>query len=279
MDKCYEKFSDNMRLRRILCAAAILLFNSTGLLAENSLFANAPQSSDNALSSTSSKSLTIVSDQTPLIDEKISIKNSPSLSLQQNTSSQWDKQTLSRPKQTASGDTSTPLEKPSSYSGSLSVWRSMVSLLLVLLLIVGGSFLLRRFMPSANRFSKDSGLEILTRCAVGPKQSICLVKMGPRLVLVGLSPNHMAALDVVKGQEDIATILGQVETSAPESISSSFGKYFRQESVQFEEQAEEQSLDHPKDELDEVRQVHLARSELSGLLDKVKGLTRLRGRY
>jgi len=256
MDKRYENFCDGILLRQILCAAVIIAVSQAGLLAADSFAANAPQF-DGLLSSPSS-SLPAqspsreLSDQPPLIDEKSSIKNS------------------TRPRRP---------EKPSKYSGGLSIWRSMLSLVLVLLLIVGGSFLLRRFMPSTNRFSKNSGLEVLARCAIGAKQSICLVKMGPRLVLIGLSPNHMAALDVVNDPEDIAMILGRIEASVPDSISRSFGQYFRQESGQFNEKSDEQPPTLEKDDLAEVRQVHLARHELSGLLEKVKGLTRLRGRY
>lgn len=190
-----------------------------------------------------------------------------------------ENQILAKPRRSTEASESQISKNKTTATGKISMWRSMFSLLVVLALIVGAAYLFRRFMPSANRFSKNSGLEVLARCGIGPKQSICLVKIGPRLVLMGLSPNHMAALDVINDADEVATILGGLETSAPESISSTFGKFFHQEAGEFSDETEELSETQGKDKPVEAQQIHLARRELSGLLEKVKGLGRLKGRF
>lgn len=302
MDVRYKNSYSRILSRQVLFVAVVIAVCGGDLQAEDSFIANTPQG-DNAFSSSRASQQVQppphgLSDQSTSNNEEISVINSVPSDLQKNkmgeaalalsqeiktrsgdVPDQWGNRTLVRDTHSVAPKDSSQSDKTKKSSGAISGWRSMLSLMVVLGLIVGISYIFKRFMPSVNRFSKDSGLEVLARCGVGPKQSLCLVKMGPRLVLIGLSPNHMAALDVVNNDEDVAMILGRVETASPDSISNSFGKHFRQESGQFSEKPSEQSDSYEKDDLAEVRQIHLARRELSSLLDKVKGLARLKDRF
>ena len=160
------------------------------------------------------------------------------------------------------------------------IWRTALSLVLVLALIVGGSYWLRRFSPRGKAFSHAGGIEIIARNHVNPKQSMCLVKVGPRLVLVGLSPNHMASLDVIDDPDEVSQLLGHVETDRPNSISNTFGKLFHRESKHYKpEDGENQELELDSQEEEERKPYFQARGELAGLLNKVKGLRRLGGRF
>lgn len=302
MDMRYKNIYGRILSWQVLLVAVVVAAYAGGLHADDSFMANTPQQAGVSSSTQDSKSVKPsphgLSGQSPSNDEEISSKKitpsdiqknkksntAPVLSQESNIGSgvvldQWENRTLARANRPVASGGSSQSTKEKESSNNISVWRSMGSLIVVLALIVGISFIFKRFVPSANRFSKDSGLEVLVRCGVGPKQSLCLVKMGPRLVLIGLSPNHMASLDVVTDDEDVAAILGRVETASPDSITNSFGKYFRQESGQFTESPNEPSEPYEKDDLAEVRQIHLARRELSSLLDKVKGLARLKDRF
>lgn len=159
------------------------------------------------------------------------------------------------------------------------IWRTVLSLVLVLALIIGGSYWLRRFSPRGKALSQAGGIEIIARNHVNPKQSMCLVKVGPRLLLVGLSPNHMTSLDVIDDPEEVSQVLGHIETDRPHSISNTFGRLFHRESRHYTpEEGDQQELE--LDSLEEERKPYFqARGELAGLLNKVKGLRRLGGRF
>ncbi|MCH9023076.1 MAG: flagellar biosynthetic protein FliO [Planctomycetes bacterium] len=159
------------------------------------------------------------------------------------------------------------------------IWRTVLSLVLVLVLIVGGSYWLRHFSPRGKALSQSGGIEIIARNHVNPKQSMCLVKVGPRLLLVGLSPNHMASLDVIDDPEEVSQVLGHIETDRPHSISNTFGRLFHRESREFtQEEGDKQEVELDSQE-EERKPYFQARGELAGLLNKVKGLRRLGGRF
>jgi flagellar biosynthetic protein FliO len=170
-----------------------------------------------------------------------------------------------------------PLDFPPSF------WRPFLSLLAVLALIVLCAWLFRRFFPGSQHGRTNSAIEIIARSAISPKQSVCLVRLGRRLLLVGLSPNHMANLSVVNDPEEIALIMGEMEKQMPNSISKTFDKLFHREARQYDDPLgrTEQSLQDGDTEVleyeqDEPRQWRHTRHELSSLLSKVKGLARLR---
>jgi flagellar biogenesis protein FliO len=158
-----------------------------------------------------------------------------------------------------------------------SLWRTSLSLLVVLALIGGGAYLFRRFTQGAGRWRNSQGMTVLARSVINPKQTLCLVKFGRRLVLVGVSPNHMASLDTVEDPEEISHILGSLEKEGQHSISNTFDSLIRRETSQYA--GEEFPLDNPMEQADlqdHNQQWYYARGELTHLLDKVKGLTRIR---
>ena len=120
-----------------------------------------------------------------------------------------------------------------------------------------------------------AGIEVLARNSINPKQSLCLVKLGSRLVLLGVSPQQVSALETISEPEEIALVMGQLERHKPYSISNSFGKLLRRETKNYaggkgaEENAEPLTgPGHPAWDQ--------AKGELSTLLNKVKGLGRMK---
>ncbi|MBN1766804.1 MAG: FliO/MopB family protein [Sedimentisphaerales bacterium] len=163
----------------------------------------------------------------------------------------------------------------------------MVSLIIVLVLISMTAWLFRRLTLGTRHSRGNNAIEILSRNPIGPKQTLCLVKLGGRLLLVGLSPNHMASLLAVDDPEEITMIMGLLEQHTPQSISNTFNRLFRSESQTYESVSDYQQ-DEPREfneypsrdefgssEPSSSRSWSSACSEISSLLNKVKGLTRL----
>lgn len=154
--------------------------------------------------------------------------------------------------------------------------RAILALLAVLAVMVVGAYLLKRIKIGASRFGGGSGVEVLSRSAINSKQSICLVKCGSRLLFVGVSPNHMAALDRVDDPDEVARITGVVGSAASGSITSTFAGLFHRESQEYE-QGEQFSVSAEPAEsvVPEPSGWDEAQAEVDGLLDKVKGIKRL----
>ena len=171
-------------------------------------------------------------------------------------------------------DSEKQTETQNALSSSPSLFKAFTSLLVVLGLIVVFAYIFKRFALGSNRPGNSGAIEIIARTVVNPKQSLCLVKLGERLLLVGLSPNHIAALTNLDDPEEIVRIMGIVEQDSVHSVSNTFSRLFHREANIYD--------DH---EIDEANESPHSKghwndpgSELASLVDKVKGLTKLRFR-
>jgi len=167
-------------------------------------------------------------------------------------------------------------KRTAALGSASSLYRALISLIVVLTLIMTGAYLFRRFNLAGSRGGPAGGIEILARNGIGPKQSLCVVKFGQRLLLVGLGPNYMTTLDAVDEPTEMAHIMGLLEKQKPSSISNNFRRLFRHEAEQydFDENANQQAQYEYAPE--PGGQWHQAKGELASLLGKVKGLTRIR---
>jgi flagellar biosynthetic protein FliO len=85
-------------------------------------------------------------------------------------------------------------------------YRSAISSLAVVLVLVGLAFyLVRRFVPAAR--AVDGGiLRVVARATLSPKQSVALVHVGRRFVMVGVSPDRLNTLCEIDGAEEVADL-------------------------------------------------------------------------
>ncbi len=118
--------------------------------------------------------------------------------------------------------------------GVPSVWQVILALSVVLVLIVAVSYIFRRYLVGMRQGSGGGVIEILAHSALTPKQSLSLVKLGDRILLLGISPGHIARLDVIDNPDEVAIILGRIEENSAQSISGTFKKLFHRESLNYE---------------------------------------------
>ena len=192
-----------------------------------------------------------------------------------------EKQVVGKPR-TSNSSPETASTHKNTGLGSTSAWRPWLSLLVVLGLIGLCALLFRRLAFGGRAAHATPAVEILARSTVTPKHSVCLVKLGQRLLLVGISPNHMSSLLALDDPDEITHVMGQLEKRSPRSISNTFDRLFHRESGRYD--FDENDLEPHDGEDTQVYdydrenppQWNFARRELSSLLSKVKGLTRLR---
>lgn len=145
-------------------------------------------------------------------------------------------------------------------SGGWSLMRDMWPLLTVLLLIGGMAMVLRRYMPARRLLGGSDVLKIVARTHVSPKQQLVLVKLGRRLVLLGVSPERISSLSTVEDSDQVAMLLGEIASGQPGSISSAFAS-----SVEDEREAY-------AGDVSDGDETEATRGQVRGLLQKVRSL-------
>ena len=77
------------------------------------------------------------------------------------------------------------------------------ALAVVLALVAGAYWVVRRWMPSAR--TVDAGvMKLVGRTGLTPKQSLALVQVGRRYVVVGMSPDRLDSLCEISDPEEVA---------------------------------------------------------------------------
>jgi flagellar biosynthetic protein FliO len=84
----------------------------------------------------------------------------------------------------------------------------------LVLLLMGGLFaLMRRLQSTAGSKGREGMLEFLVRTSVGPKQSLLLVRLGSRVLLLGVTAERIQTLQVIRDPEEVER-LGVPEASS-----------------------------------------------------------------
>ena len=93
-------------------------------------------------------------------------------------------------------------------TSSSSWWgQSVLALGAVLALIAGGTWAVKKYMPAAVGGNMGQSLEIIGRHHLSPKQSLYLVRVGKRAVLIGASPTEMSPLLEIRDAQEVHTML------------------------------------------------------------------------
>lgn len=89
----------------------------------------------------------------------------------------------------------------------------MVSLVLVIALIVGLSWLVGR-LRTAQRVGSSGALSVLGELVIGPKERIVLVRVGDAQALVGISGTGLTSLQLLERTLQVAPVTGGLPNPA-----------------------------------------------------------------
>ncbi len=168
----------------------------------------------------------------------------------------------------------------SSWSGkSMGTWGgSWLALAIVVAVIFFGAYIFRRFWPEQQRWRNLAAIEILGKTYLSAKQSLCLVKLGRKILLLGICSDRITSLGQIEDPEQVAEILATIQQSRSNSISSSFGKLFGQQANRYQSDHRASSVAGDSDsEVAELHEDHLCQEvkgclgELLDRVDKLKG--------
>lgn len=138
------------------------------------------------------------------------------------------------------------------------------ALAIVLALIVAVYWLVRRYLPAAR--AGDSGvLRVVARTGLTPKQSLMLIRLPRRFVLVAVSPNRVDTLCAVDEAEEVADLFARVHAPPPGG-QKQFEGLLQAEEAEYEE-AEAPAAVRPRGA------ERVSSEALTGLLVKLRALT------
>lgn len=79
------------------------------------------------------------------------------------------------------------------------------------------------------RSRKPGLIEIVSRSAISPQHLLVLVRVGPRLLLVGTTKQSLCTLDVIADEDLAARLIGEAFAARPESSSADFHRSLERE--------------------------------------------------
>jgi len=77
-------------------------------------------------------------------------------------------------------------------------------------------------------------IEVVSRAALAPRQTLYLIRVGPRLVLIGATPDAIRPLHEIQDPQLVATLLGEAASQRPDSASAEFARCLEQQAHAFE---------------------------------------------
>ena len=177
--------------------------------------------------------------------------------------------------------TSRPAGLPPRFSSiGVDLSRMFLALGIVLAIIGALYWLVRRYYGGAVSSASTRAVKVLSRTSLSPRQQVMLLQVGKRVIVVGDSGGAMNTLAQFDDADEVATLLGQLQTEQM-NRAASFGSVFHRNQKSFDDAdapsrplpADPQGLD-PADVAEPAPADELAqqRSEIAGLLEKVRSL-------
>lgn len=152
--------------------------------------------------------------------------------------------------------------------------------LCVVLVVVGGlAWVAKRWMPQSLRNTGSGVLRIVARQSLSAKQSLCVVRFGRRVVLVGVTPERFTALSEVNDSHESAAIIAAAESGSPHSFSAMFTQASDEdanvasaaEAAGFDDGTESVAME--ADSIIPSRDLARSRAKVKQLLERVRSLS------
>ena len=161
--------------------------------------------------------------------------------------------------------------KPTAMDDPYSYPKILLAMAFVLGLIFALKWGTAKVAPGIS-LKSNKAISVLSRLPIGPRQQLILVKVGRRAVLVGHAGVHMNPICEITDADELAHLIGQSETEKSPLPLGGFASLFKKREREFEPTAREIAQESEPQEDEHLAQ--LARHELLGLSERVRGLSR-----
>jgi len=179
----------------------------------------------------------------------------------------YDGQPIKRTSSEASTKSATPV------SSTFDWQRLLIAMVLVLGLIALLRYFMVKLFPGTRGSPSTSAVRVLARASLAPRQQVLLVQVGRRVVVVGDSAGHLTSLSQIDDPDEVAALLGQVESTQAPTPAERFGSVFSRQRKTFDTDpltagATQLEPAAPEPQMQNVQ------SEVSGLIERMKSLTK-----
>ena len=117
---------------------------------------------------------------------------------------------------------------PSRNRSIMSIWTVVSGLAIVLGLFLLTAWLFKRSMPQAAAALPREVVETLGRTTIAPRQTVHLLRIGQKLLLVSISATGVETLTEITDPLEVDRLAGICNQSSPHSASSAFRHVFQQ---------------------------------------------------
>jgi len=130
---------------------------------------------------------------------------------------------------------------------------------LILLLAWGYRVATGRSLALGGRGRVAGLIDVVSRTALSPRQTLVLVRVGPRMVLLGISPERIETLDTIADETLVSRLAGLAASERPDSASAEFRQALREQERQFAADSARETPAPGRDELSDRLARTLAR--------------------
>lgn len=161
-----------------------------------------------------------------------------------------------------------------SLTGSLTT-----ALLFVLVIIFLAAWIVKRAYPGSNLlFGSLPVLQVLGRTHLGPKQTLALVRLDGKLLLLGVTDHAINPVLTIEEPEEVSRLLSVIEQNRPAGITAGFRHFFSREATEIHRHQEVSAdSDENLENLNEEKDVLQLKNELNSLINKVEKLKGIGG--
>ncbi|MFQ5425072.1 MAG: FliO/MopB family protein [Phycisphaerae bacterium] len=90
--------------------------------------------------------------------------------------------------------------------------------------IIVAALVARRFFPQIRHRTGGGAIKVLARHPLSNKQSLCLIRLGRGLVLVGVTSDRIQTLARIEDPEEAASVIGMIERGRSDSFTSALNR-------------------------------------------------------
>jgi len=144
--------------------------------------------------------------------------------------------------------------------------RPVSALAVVVALILVAAWAAKRWLPGVRRDSKGGPMQVLATTYLSPKQSLALVRCGRRVILIGVTPEHISSLAVMDETNELPDLAHASVRGDGERLSGQFNEALDEAASDFGRN--DAAWDEPLGP--DERELAAARQEIRGLLNRVR---------
>lgn len=134
-----------------------------------------------------------------------------------------ESETIRRAPKRSAGKTGATGASP---AGARDLFKMLQPAGLVLLAIGVLTFVARRWLPQARQAAGGgAAIQILARQHLSGKQSLCLVRLGRGLVLVGVTPDRISTVAQIQDPDDVAEVVARIEQTRGRSFTQTMTRF------------------------------------------------------